>query len=104
MASLYISEYAGMGRMTGRIGDEAPVGQEASLDQAPVAIGAASVQSAAFKATTRFVWLSTDAICSVVFGADPVATANNKRLPAGWTGYFAVPPGQDWKVAVITNV
>lgn len=100
MAKLYISEYAGVSRMSGRIGDEAPVGQEVSVDQT-VAIGGASAQSAAFGEKTRLVLLSTDAICSVAFGTDPIATADHKRLPANFVGYFGVQPGD--KVAVITN-
>jgi hypothetical protein len=60
-----------------------------------------TVLSAAFNAATKIVRLHTDAICSVAFGAAPVAAATNARLAAGATEYFGVSPGS--KVAVITN-
>ncbi|HEX8838265.1 MAG TPA: hypothetical protein VF748_15085 [Candidatus Acidoferrum sp.] len=103
MAKLYISEYStyGVDPNTGEA-----VGKEPSLDQAPVTVGAGSLQGAAFSASTRLVRIHTDVICSIVFGTpggpnNPVATANNKRLAANQTEYFAVSPGDT--VAVITN-
>jgi hypothetical protein len=72
------------------------------LAQQTVAIGASSAQSAVFNPATRFVRLETDAVCSYMFGANPVATAAKPRLSAGQTEYFYVRnPGM--KVAVITN-
>lgn len=94
MAVLYISEYANTGGFSG-------VGTEPAITDQTVAIAAGSAQSNAFRANTNLVRLHTDAICSVLFGSNPTATATNKRLPAGAVEYFYVAPGQ--KVAVITN-
>lgn len=68
-----------------------------------VAITAGSVQSAALKANTTKIRIHTDAICSVEFGPNPTATADSARLAANSTESFLVPPGQAFKVAVITN-
>lgn len=94
MATLYISEFGQHNLNTIRLK------QPAITDQT-VAIGAGSAQSNAFSNNTYSVVLSTDAICSVLFGANPTATAAKLRLPAGFTGVFDVTPGH--KVAVITN-
>ena len=96
MAKLYISEYPMIASYAAQAAQEPSI-----VEQTPVAIGGASVQSAAFAETTRMVRLHTDAICSVAFGADPTATADSKRMSAGTTEYFVVAAGD--KVAVITN-
>lgn len=97
MASLYITEYAGIS--IGANGAQAP--EEPALAEQKLTIGAGSVQSAAFNAATQMVQLHTDAICSVKFGADPTATSASNRLPIDYRGFFGVNPGM--KVAVITN-
>lgn len=95
MAKLYVSEYIGGP-------DKAMPPQEPSVaEQTPVVIGAGSLQSAAFNAKTNLVRIHADAICSIKFGENPTATADNKRMAAGDTEYFTVGPAQ--KVAVITN-
>ena len=97
MAKVYISEYKAMAAV-----DRFPAALEPSeAEQTPVAIGGASVQSAAFGATTLMVRIHTDAICSIAFGSSPTATANSKRMAADTTEYFGVKPGD--RVAVITN-
>ncbi len=99
MAKLYISEYVELASINTKwlmIAKEPSV-----VEQTPVAIGGGSLQSAAFNAKTRYVRIHTDAICSILFGANPTATADSKRLGANHTEYFAVKPGD--KVAVITN-
>lgn len=101
MAKLFISEYASMAKAWA---DPFPIAapQEPCItDQPPISIAVGSAQSAAFAGNTRVVRVHTDAICSILFGADPTATANNKRLGANATEYFGVVPGQ--KLAVITN-
>lgn len=98
MAVLYISEYADLPLHNGQL---IAAGNEPSLAEQTVAIGAGSVQSAAFNAKTKFVRLHTDAICSVKFGSNPTATATTPRLAANSTEFFGVAPGH--KVAVITN-
>lgn len=103
MALLYVAEYVNVvvpGPHTTDI--QAPV--EPSIDQAPVAIGGGSVQSALFGANTRVVRLHCDVICSVLFGTNPTVTTANKRLAANQTEYFGVPPGAGFRVAVISNV
>jgi hypothetical protein len=75
---------------------------EIGTDQT-VAIGGSSAQSTALKNNTQLVRLHTDAICSVLFGANPTATANNQRLAANQTEYKCVPPNSSYKIAVISN-
>lgn len=99
MATLYVSEFRN-GISIVKTSQPQMFPQPALGDQM-VAIGVASAQSAAFSADTYAVLLSTDAICSIVFGDDPVATAANLRLPANALYPFAVQPGQ--KVSVIAN-
>lgn len=96
MATLYICEYSDVLHGPG----ESSVGMEPGTDQTPITISTSS-QSLAFKANTRLVRIHTDAICSIVFGANPTATTSNKRLPANQTEYFGVVPGM--KLAVVTN-
>jgi hypothetical protein len=100
MAFLYITEYETLTPTT-----EGGAAQAARtppvVDQPPVAIGAASLQSAIFGPTTKYVRLHTDAICSIAFGPNPTATMNNQRLAADQTEYFGVTPGST--VAVIAN-
>lgn len=100
MALLYITEFESLTPTNeggaAQIARAAPV-----VDQAPLAIAGGSLQSAAFGATTRYVRLHCDAICSVAFGANPTATSSNMRLAGSQTEYFGVTPGQ--KVAVILN-
>ncbi len=99
MAKVYISEYSTMA-MDLR-GFMMPAGKEPSLVDQTVAITATSLESLAFNSDTRVVRISTDAVCSIAFGDDPVATTNSKRLAANQTEFFGVRPGQ--KVAVIAN-
>ncbi len=101
MAKLFITEFRS---------DQVPVGTANNLpnvigivDQTPVTIGASSAQSAAFDGATGMIRLHTDAICSVAFGPNPTATANNMRLAANETVLMTVRPGTSFKVAVITN-
>jgi hypothetical protein len=100
MAKVYITEYESLPRdVKGMV---VPVPQEPALvEQTPVAIGGASVQSAAFNANTKFVRIHTDAICSIKFGTNPTADANSQRLRADATEFYGVVGGH--KVAVITN-
>lgn len=101
MATVYVTEYARQARdaagFTMVVADEPPLANQT------VAISASSVQSSAFNASTRFIRVSTDAVCSIEIGANPTASATTRRMPANTTEYFGVPQGQSWKVAVITN-
>lgn len=98
MAKLFISEYD---RMPADPRGLVPTGSEPAVTTQAVAIGGASAQSAAFNARTKFIRLHTDAICSVKFGANPTATADDLRMAANQTEFFGVVGGQ--KVAVISN-
>lgn len=101
MAVVFITEYARQGRDAA--GFQMVVADEPAVANQTVAITAGSVQSSAFNALTRFVRVSTDAVCSIEFGTNPTATATTRRMPANTTEYFAVPQGQSYKLAVITN-
>jgi len=101
MAVLYITELSRVGRDSA--GSIMVVADLPVVAEQTVAIGAGSVQSSAFSALTKFIRISTDAVCSVSFGPNPTATATTMRLPANTTEYFSVPLGASWKVAVITN-
>lgn len=104
MAILYITEYAELD-----IGPAGRVGQmpkEPPLAEQVVAITAASVQSAAFNAKTRFVRIHADAAAEVLFGTNPTAVVNTAgRMGAGQTEYRSVidgvKSGTAFKVAVI---
>ena len=101
MAKIYISEYAAMAKAWAHPDQIAAPQEPCDSDQAPLAIGGVSAQSAAFGLGVRLVRVHTDAICSIAFGADPTATTNNKRMAAGATEYFGVTPGH--RLACITN-
>ena len=98
MPVLYVSEYISLPVVSGKF---IQAGDEPAVATQTVPIGAGSLQSVAFNPNTRFVRVHTDAICSVLFGADPTATAASPRMAAGSTEFFGVKPGH--KVAVITN-
>lgn len=97
---LYITEFSS--RRNARDGMDPFAVQPAAVEQT-VAIGAASVQSAAFAAATDTVRVTTDVVCSIKFGANPVATAASMRLAPGTVDYFSVPAGQGHRIAAITN-
>lgn len=99
MALLYISEYANTYQDHGAGGT---AGQEPAItDQTPISTAGASVQSAAFNTNTKLIRVHNDSTnpCCIVFGSNPTATTNNKRLAPNQTEYFGVIPGQ--KLAVI---
>lgn len=105
MAVLYITEYAELSvGPAGRIGQ---MPKETPVAEQTVAIGAGSVQSAAFNAKTRFIRVHTDAICSILVGTNPTATATSGRMAAGQTEYRdvvdGIKSGTAFKIAVITN-
>ena len=95
MAVLYITEYSAISI------PDAPIAPGEAIASQTVAIGGSSTQSSAFNAQTRYVRLHTDAICSILFGSNPTATATTARMAADATEYFSVNPST--KVAVITN-
>lgn len=103
MAKLYITEFARQGRDAAGYLQQNGAAEQPPVAEQTLAIGSSSAASSAFNAATSFVRVHTDAICSVEFGTAPTATASTMRLAANQTEYFAVPKGQSYKVAVITN-
>jgi hypothetical protein len=99
MATLYITEYD---RVPIAAGGSIAMGAEPAAAAQTVTIGGVSQQSNPFGPTTIYVCLSTDAVCSIVFGPNPTATPLFKRMAANQTEYLSVRAGD--KVAVISNV
>jgi hypothetical protein len=98
MATLYVAEFdsvGGSGNFVTQAANMPPLAEQT------VAIGGSSTQSSAFNASTKFLRIHTDAICSVAVGTSPTATAANMRLAANQTEYLTVKGGA--KIAVITN-
>lgn len=100
MSVCYISEYAHLGADGRTLWLNSPL--EPPIAEQTVAIGA-EAKSAAFNASTKFVRVHVDAVCSILFGTAPTATTSKKRMAANTTEYFAVPMGQSYKLSVITN-
>jgi hypothetical protein len=100
MAFIYVTEYSDVGGTRGGAQVVAPF-QSADVVEQQVAVGMASVQSAPFKNTTRFVMINTDAACSLAFGTNPTAVTTAHRLAANETRFYAVQGGT--LVAVIEN-
>ena len=101
MAVVYITEYSRQGRDAS--GNQMVVADEPPVANQTVAITAGSVQSSALNALTKFIRVSTDAICSIEIGTNPTASSTTRRMPANTTEYFSVPLNGSFKVAVITN-
>ena len=98
---LFITEFSTSG--SNERGGLSPVAMAPSLVNQTVAIGGASVQSAALNAACTMVRLTTDVNCSVQFGTNPTASATTMRIAAGSAEYFGVPLGGAFKIAVIAN-
>lgn len=100
---MYITEYVRQGNdlntKVAYFPEEPPIAEQT------VAIGAGSVQSAALNVKTRIVRLHADAICSVLFGVNPTATAASRRLAVGQSELITVDglAPTPLKVAVIQN-
>lgn len=96
---LFIAEYADIAetvRGTAQAPKDPPVFEQV------VPISGASTQSAAFQATTRFILITTDTICSVlVGGVNPTATTSSHRMAADQAEFRGVFAGD--KLAVISN-
>jgi hypothetical protein len=104
MTKLYISEYARVTQASGPGNAVVQAPEEPPVATQVVDFTSGVTPSAAFNAKTRFVRLHTDAICSVKFGAAPVATANDPRLAAGQTELRGIPTdGSAAKVSAISN-
>src|SRR5215475_13542124 len=98
MAKAYIREH----RLTHRSDDGhlMQIPGDYGTDQVVDFTGGAT-QSSAFAATTKFICISVDSVCSFSFGSNPTATTSNLRLPSNFFGYFPVFGGD--KVSFIVN-
>src|SRR5262245_51953395 len=100
MSTLYIAEYEKL--LVDINGNVVMAPHDPPLAEQTISIGVSSTKATnPFGTRTRFVQLSTDAICSVAFGPNPTATASNQRLPANAILFKGVKAGD--YVAVITN-
>jgi uncharacterized membrane protein YjgN (DUF898 family) len=100
MATVYITEYAGVGRSQVG-GSYMSVAVTPAVANQTVAIGA-NTQSSAFSTTTTLIRVHADSVCSIAIGGtNPAATTAIARFAAGQTEYFGVTPGD--KLAVISN-
>lgn len=103
MAKLYITEYAQIGVDSLDRGVLAP--QDPPIVEQVIDYSGGEAKSSAFNADTRLVRIHTDAICSVLFGANPTASTSNQRLAASQTQFHAVRPDKTsgLKVSAISN-
>jgi len=101
MAVLYVVEYAQLGYDPQ---GPAAVPEQPTLSKQTLPIGGSSVVSAPFQPATKYVRLHCDAICSINFGINPVATTTTERMAANQTEYSGVPRGAGFQVAVIANI
>ena len=104
MSKLYISEYVRVTQSSGPGNALVQAAEEPPIATQVVDFGSGAAQSAAFNAKTRFVRLHADTVCSVKFGADPTATANDARMSGGLTEFRGIPTdGSAAKVSAISN-
>lgn len=98
MAALYVTEFTGL-RETGK-GIPAQVAQTPPVASHKITI-AATAASITFSRRTDIIRVHTDAVCSILIGSNPTATASDGRMAADATEYFGVRPGD--KLSVISN-
>ena len=98
MATAYLHEYADVAYANSAA---VQIGAEPANADQTITTGAAATASAAFNTNTRVVMVSTpaDQAVACLFGAAPVATVTNCRLPANSVCFFGVKPGH--KVSLI---
>jgi hypothetical protein len=99
MATLYITELVTLGfdpQGNPVVAPQVP----ANVEQA-VAISGSSLQSVAFRNTTRYVMLNVDSACCLAWGNNPTALTGYHRLAANETRFYTVNAGD--KVAVIAS-
>lgn len=99
MPILDITEYQELA--SAGTGHRIMAGQEPSVRQQQVSIGATSAQSLVFADATRFVRIHSDVACRVAVGVNPTASASSMRVVGGGTEYLGVLPGL--KIAVIAT-
>ncbi len=100
MATLFISEFATCA-IDARGQPVAAPDYPTTVPDQVVDITVASLQSEPFSGHTRFLQFTTDARCSIVIGANPVATTTNGPVNVGDARFVGVQPGH--RIAVISN-
>jgi len=100
MPSLWITEYASNGRLSGN--DSIQVATIQPLRTQQVSISGTSAQSWALLAETGLVRLYADANAHVSVGGNPTATSADMPIGAGSPEYFATGPDGVTKLACIT--
>lgn len=72
------------------------------VDQADVDFTAGHAESAAFAATTLYVYINVDTACRVAFGSSPAASASgNRRFSKDQSGFWPVVGGH--KVSFVVS-
>ncbi len=99
--ALHITEFTGLGLDAYNKSIPAPLMPPVTTQT--VAIGAGSLQSAAFNSATRIIRLHATDNCYFEFGSNPTASSVTSRMVADSTEYFAVPENVSLKVAAITS-
>ncbi len=100
LSTLFISEFATCA-IDGRGQPVAAPDYPTVVPDQIVDITVGSLQSQPFSGHTRFIQFTTDARCSYVISADPVATTINAPVNVGDTRFVGVQPGH--RIAVISN-
>lgn len=104
MATLYVTEYAGLGGPTGTP-SQTPF--DPPLAAYSFAITAGSTTPGApntkFNTGTRLVRVHTDAICAIAIGLNPTAVGTATRMAANQTEYHWVAGDLGHTIAVITT-
>ncbi len=103
MASLYITEFTGLGQFNSQIFQGAPACPPVTNQK--LTITTTSTASSTFSSTTHLIQVETDAICSLAFSTTTdttvSATTSAMRLAAGDARLYSVNPG--FSVSVVTN-
>ena len=99
MSIAYITEYEDVA-LDGR-GNVVPVGQEPAVATQVVTFST-STASTAFNNRTRFVRITSDTECHIIFAVAPTATTSHPQMLADTPEYFGVSPGL--KVALVNAV
>lgn len=99
MATLYIAEYDEL--LVDAHGQTVMAPKDPPIAEQIVAIGVSHAESVAFSGRTLFVQIGNDSTCSIAFGAAPVATTSNQRIPANNLIFKGVTRGN--KISVIAN-
>ena len=92
MATLYITEYTGVGVMNAQVSQTAA---EPAITTQTVSTSGTSAASSAFNANTRIVRIIGTGNMHIIFDADsaPTATTGDQKLIADTAEWRAVTPG-----------